>query len=297
MLYIYHYVYFFFKFLFITLLLYWLYIPTTYSQECIDWKNHHSEWIFCDDFETQDSLIGPGRYFEASDNIEIFAVIDGVGINQSRGIRIRWQKDQVAAGGLKLSFARNPQAYMDKNVRNKEDFREIYYRMYLKMQSGWQGSPDKLSRVTIFNNSEDWSQAMIAHLWSGRNGELLMDPVRCVNADNKVKCNGYNDFTNMSWLGITRGQTKIFITENSGKWFCVEHHVRLNDPGQANGLQEFWINNKLEAVASRLDFVRSWTEYGLNAIFFENYWNKGSIRDQERYFDNIVVSTKRIGCL
>jgi len=282
--------------LFLTLLA-GLCLSTAHGQECTDWKVHHPQWIFCDDFETAGPLVAPGRYFEATDKVDVFAVVDAAGINQSSGIRVRWQKGQVGAGGLKLAFGRNPHAYMDKNIRNQEDFKEIYYRMYLKMQAGWQGSPDKLSRVTIFNNAEDWSQAMVAHLWSGEHGELLMDPVRCVSAGDEVKCIGYNDFENMEWLGITRGKTPVFRTENSDKWFCVEYHVRLNDPGQANGLQEFWIDNELEAVTSNLDFVRSWTDYGLNAIFFENYWNKGSFRNQERYFDNIVVSTERIGCL
>ena len=31
------------------------------------------------------------------------------------------------------------------------------------------------------------------------------------------------------------------------------------------------------------------------SIFIENYWNSGSVRLQERYFDNIVVSTEPIG--
>ena len=34
----------------------------------------------------------------------------------------------------------------------------------------------------------------------------------------------------------------------------------------------------------------------VHTIFFENYWNDGSIKEQKRYFDNIVVSTERIGC-
>ncbi len=34
---------------------------------------------------------------------------------------------------------------------------------------------------------------------------------------------------------------------------------------------------------------------GSTRFFFENYWNNGSVKDQERYIDNIVVSTKRIG--
>jgi hypothetical protein len=39
----------------------------------------------------------------------------------------------------------------------------------------------------------------------------------------------------------------------SGVWYCVEAHVRLNDPGSANGVQEFWINGNLEASSSDLD--------------------------------------------
>jgi hypothetical protein len=34
----------------------------------------------------------------------------------------------------------------------------------------------------------------------------------------------------------------------------------------------------------------------INAVLFENYWNAGSPVTQERYFDNIVISTSRIGC-
>jgi hypothetical protein len=37
--------------------------------------------------------------------------------------------------------------------------------------------------------------------------------------------------------------------------------------------------------------------YAINAVFFENYWNDGSPREQERYFDDIVISTAPVGCL
>jgi hypothetical protein len=202
----------------------------------------------------------------------------------------------VGAGGMKLGFGRIPNAYMHTGIRPDEDFREIYYRMYLKHQDGWQGSPAKLSRATVFTSADDWSQAMIAHLWSDDDEHLLVDPASCVTGDT-VRCQGYNDFDNLEWLGIQRGTTRIFATENSGVWYCVEAHVLLNDPGQANGVQEFWIDGGLEARAEGLDFVGSYQDYALNAVFFENYWNDGSPVDQERYFDNIVVSTEPIGCL
>jgi hypothetical protein len=264
--------------------------------ECENWQASHPNWIFCDDFESQAPLVGQGRYFEYGDDEGDFILMDGVGLDLSRGMRALWQRDEVGAGGLKLGFGRNPSEYMNRGIRENEDFREIYYRMYLKMEAGWQGDPAKLSRATVFA-ADDWSQAMIAHLWGGWDDKLLIDPVRCVDQSNQVKCVRYNDFAHMDWLGYQNGLTPIFSTGYNNRWYCVEAHVRLNDPGQSNGVQEFWIDGGLEARREGLDFVRSYTDYAINAIFFENYWNSGAPQEQARYFDNIVVSTERIGCL
>lgn len=265
------------------------------ANECQNWATTHPDWLFCDDFESTGPLVAQGRYFEYGDDEGDFVPLDGVGVQGSRGMRVKWEAGEVGAGGLKLGFGRTPSPYMDRGIRSSEDFREVYYRMYIKHQQGWRGSPAKLSRATVFSSAEDWSQAMIAHLWSDSEERLLIDPASCVNGDTVI-CEGYNDFDHLQWLGLRSGRSAIFSTEESDRWRCVEAHVRLNDPGQANGVQEFWIDGQLEARRERLDFVGSYAEYGLNGIFFENYWNVGSPVEQERYFDNIVVSTVRIGC-
>ena len=72
--------------------------------------------------------------------------------------------------------------------------------------------------------------------------------------------------------------------------------MRLNDAGQANGIFEFWVNDALEARQTSLNWLGSYSAYGINAIFIENYNNEGAPQAQERYFDNFVVSTQRIGC-
>jgi hypothetical protein len=282
--------------LFVHLLI--LYFFSFAQNECKDWQKLHPEWIFCDDFEDTASLVKVGRYFEYDNNNGDFIVLENVGINNSRGMRAKWQVGEVNAGSIKLAFGRNPNSYMNKqNIHTLDTFREIYYRMYLRMQKGWQGSPAKLSRATVFTSSSDWRQAMIAHLWSDDKEHLLIDPASCVDPSGKVVCTTYNDFVHLKWLGNKSGITPIFSSENSGKWFCIEHHVKLNDPGQSNGIQEFWIDGNLEARREGLNFVGTYTEYAINAIFFENYWNSGSPIEQERYFDNIVISEKPIGCL
>ena len=269
----------------------------TDAVECENWQTAHPEWIFCDDFESADPMVGTGRYFEYCDDDGDCVVEDGVGLGGTRGLGILWQAGEVEAGGVKLAFGRNPQSYMDTGIRPGEDFREIYYRMYLKNDAGWQGNPAKLSRATVFSSSTDWSQAMIAHLWSDGDEHLLIDPASCVDGSGNVECQGYNDFAHLDWLGYEPGVTTIFATDHSDIWFCIEAHVLLNDPGSSNGVQEFWIDGNLEARRDGLDFVGTYSEYAINAVFFENYWNSGSPFEQGRYFDNIVVSTAPIGCL
>ena len=106
----------------------------------------------------------------------------------------------------------------------------------------------------------------------------------------------YNDFAHLRFLGSRKGSIPIYSTANSGTWYCIESHVRLNDAGQSNGISEFWINGTLDASRTDLNFLGSFSAYALNAVYFENYWNNGSPVAQDRYMDRIVVSTQRIGC-
>ncbi len=53
---------------------------------------------------------------------------------------------------------------------------------------------------------------------------------------------------------------------------------------------------QLEAEQTGKNFIGAYDAYGINAIYLENFWNDGSPAIQERFFDNFVVSTARIGC-
>lgn len=269
---------------------------TSNSNECNDYVTSHPDWIFCDDFESDDALVGDKRYYEHDNNDGDFIPVANAGIDNSKGMQTIWQSGEIDAGHLSLGFGRNPSSYMNRNIHSDKDFREIYYRMYVKHGPGWEGNPYKLSRTSVVSSS-DWSQAMIAHLWisNSLNDTLAVDPTSCVT-NGVVQCSGWNDTSHLQWLGQVEGSYPIFSTENSGQWNCIEVHVKLNDPGQSNGIHEYWIDGALQARASNLNFIDTYTEYGLNHLSFENYWNGGSPLTQQRYFDNIVVSTSPIGC-
>jgi len=253
------------------------------------------EWLWCDDFE-QDRL---GSYFEFESSDGSFDRAASVGTGDSYGMRVRWMEGQVSAGALHLAVGRSPDAYRRSVASTETDFREIFWRVYVRNEPGWTGGGGyKLSRALVFHSRDNWGPALIASVNSGgpANTKLRVDPSSGTDEAGNVRTVTYNDFTNLRWLGEATSTTNIFDVPEIGKWQCIEAQVTLNDPGRSNGSFRAWIDDRLEIERVNLNWVGSYDDFGLNAVFLENYWNGGSPATQERYFDNFVVSTERIGC-
>ncbi len=204
-----------------------------------------------------------------------------------------YRKGERGSGGRKVFFGDSP-AYVGKTVRRGEKFEDVYWRIYVKHQWGWKGSPAKMSRATSIVTG-NWAQAMIAHVWSSRDSSLTLDPVRCVKGD-KVLTRKYNDWQGMKWLGNQPvSKFPIHATGESGYWVLVESRAKLNTPGRSDGIHQLWIDGRLECERRNLNFRGSYTRHGINAVFLEAYWNKGSPVTQRRWYDNFVISTKPIG--
>ena len=249
--------------------------------------------IFYDNFDGSTSLAS--RYLEyGNDGGNCVPITyDALG-DSGKSLRAVFHKGDTEVGGVKLVFGRNPMDYRNMAVNPTEDYRDVYWRVYVKHQLDWTGNPAKMSRATSFAGS-NWSQAMIAHVWGGSGNGLCIDPASGVDANSNVVTQGYNDFSHLSWLGAVNSSYQVTATSESGHWTCIEAHVRLNTPGQSDGIFTLTIDGKLEASRTNLNWVKSWDDYGINAVFLENYWNSGSPVTQERYFDDFVVSTEPIG--
>ncbi len=210
---------------------------------------------------------------------------------QGRSMHCLYAKGSRGEGNRKVFFGDSP---VGKVVRRGESFDDVYWRIYVKHQTGWTGGgPAKLSRATSMV-SPGWAQAMIAHVWSS--GEsLTLDPASGVRGD-RVVTTRYNDFANLRWLGNRPASSfRLHSTEESGRWVCVESRAKLNTPGRKDGLAQLWIDGRLEAERKGLDWRGSYTGHGINAVFLEAYWNEGSPVAQSRWIDNFVISTRSIG--
>jgi hypothetical protein len=261
------------------------------SAEC---SRPRAGWIWCDDFE-RDRL---SSYFEYEDVRGTFARVSSVGRDGSHGMRVRLRRGVVEAGNLKIAFGRTPSRYIRPVDEGTARYRDVYWRVWVRMGPGWRnGGDSKLSRATVLAGS-NWSQAAIGHVWTGGAGNeyLAIDPASGTDESGTVRTRKYNDFPRLRWLGYETGRTPVFGRSRTGRWQCIEARMRLNDPGRANGVFELWIDDALEARKGGLAWVGQYDDFGINAVFLENYWNDGSPAEQERHFDNFVVSTQRIGC-
>ena len=135
---------------------------------------------------------------------------------------------------------------------------------------------------------------MIAHVW-GVSDTLTLDPASGVK-DGQVVTTRYNDFAHLRWLGNKPwAKFPIHSTAETGWWVCVESRAKLNTPGKKDGVNQLWIDGRLEAERKNLDWRGSYNAYGINAVFLEAYWNKGSPVTQKRWYDHFVISTEPIG--
>jgi len=238
--------------------------------------------IWYDDFDGP-----PKAYTESTGGLDEKEHFGGSG----KSMLCLYEKGQQGKGNRKVFFGDSPTG---KVVAKGKRFDEIYWRIYVKHQAGWTGGgPAKMSRATSIAGP-DWRQAMIAHVWSV--GETLtLDPASGVRGD-KVVTTKYNDFENLHWLGNKPAATfRISIAAEAGWWVCVESRAKLNTPGKKDGVNELWIDGRLEARRENLDWRGSYADHGLNAVFLEAYWNNGSPVTQCRWYDNFVISSKPIG--
>jgi hypothetical protein len=248
-------------------------------------QQNDTDVIWYDDFKNEKA------YMESSGEIDY---TESFGSN-SGSMKAGFKKGNIDGEGKRdLAFGDFPG---ETNIVSKgKHFDEIYWRIYVKHEYGWEGAPAKMSRATSIV-SEKWQQAMIMHVWSGEANSITLDPASGVKGQSdSIITRGYNDFDNLRWLGNKPcSEFQISSKDESGYWVLVEASTKLNTPGKSDGSCKLWIDGRLEAERTKLNFRGRYTKHGINAVFLESYWNRGAIKTEGRWFDNFVVSTKPVG--
>jgi hypothetical protein len=252
-------------------------------------------WIFCDDFES-DRL---AKYFEYDNAGGKFVRTPSTGYNGSVGMRATYTVGQAGAGALHLAFGHTPSSYFKPADAGTANYREVYWRFYVRREPGWVGNgATKLTRAIVFAKS-DFSEAALAHgwTWDSDTRYLLLDPASGTDVSGNLVTSGYNDFAHLRWLGSTPSSEPILDQAHVGQWVCYEFHAKLNDAGQSNGVFDLKVNGAMSAQKTGMNWVGSYNAFGFNAVYLEQFQNDGAPAANVRVLDNFVVSTQPIGCL
>lgn len=237
------------------------------ADECDNWKANHPEWRWCDGFESGDSLTV--NYQDVSANG--MTVVAGEAFEGTHSLRQTYTTGQVDAGWIiRVSDSGFPD--------------HVFMRWYHKFETGFSGFPPKMARIRYRLRSGDWSSPYAVHCWLETDGVLALD----VEATNSTQANS------VGWLPIARTAFTFADPRNIGRWICFEMEVKLNTPGAADGLYRLWADDSLIAERTAVDLRGSLTNK-INEMMLDCYWNGGSPKAQSRYYDNLVISTQKIG--
>jgi len=69
-------------------------------------------------------------------------------------------------GALHLAIGKEPSSYFRAVDAGTANYREIYWRMYVKNQAGWTGGGgEKLTRAIVFGQTAAGRKRRFAHVW------------------------------------------------------------------------------------------------------------------------------------
>ena len=242
-------------------------IHRIHSGESDNWQVLHPEWLWCDGFESGDAL--SVNYQDVSTNG--MSVAAGEAFEGTHSLCQAYTPGQVDAGWI-------------IRVNNSGFPDHVFMRWYHKFEAGFQGFPPKMARIRSRNRSGDWSSPYAVHCWLESDGVIALD----VAATNSTQANS------SGWLAIARSSFSFSDARNIGRWICFEMEVKLNTPGAADGLYRLWADSVLIVERTNVDLRGSTTDK-INELMLDCYWNGGSPKAQNRYYDNLVISTQKIG--
>ncbi len=227
-----------------------------------------AHWLFYDSFDDTTVNVG-GRYEDVSENGMTLSGTDpfaGTGCLEQR-----YAFGQVNAGWI---------------VKVREYWPDhLFMRWYHKFEAGFEGYPPKMARMRNRVRSGSWNAPMEIHTWIS-DGRVVAD----VKAEHSTQANS------VGWLPVAGTDFSFDDPSVEGQWVCFEMEVKLNTPGQTDGLYRIWADSEL--IVERLDVdLRGSRTYGINEVMLDCYWNKGSPRTQSRYYDEFVIATDRIGMM
>jgi hypothetical protein len=183
--------------------------------------------------------------------------------------------------------------------RSGSEPEEIYFRYYLRLGNGWSPTSDgKFPGIAgtygragwggrVPNGYDGWSARGLFGRASG--GKTPIGNYTYHLDDKKRKWGEH-----LLWGGPAGPDNRAHLENN--RWYCIETYVRLNTPGEYDGILRGWIDGELTYDRTNLRF-RDTTDLKIETVWL-NLYHGGSLvapSDHVLFIDNVVIARSYIG--
>ena len=179
---------------------------------------------------------------------------------------------------------------------------EIYFRYYIRFGDDWTPMVDggKLPGPAGTYGRAGWGgrKANAREGWSMRGFFLrALSPANPLHGRVVIGTYAYHaageDFFGDEWDWNLATQ----VLERN-RWYCLEQHLKVNNPGARDGVLHAWIDG-VTAFDKRDVYLRDTPLIKIEKIWM-NVYHGGTAKaatDLDLYIDNVVIAHRRIGCL
>ncbi len=169
----------------------------------------------------------------------------------------------------------------------------IGFRYYLRFGSDWDGQHGKLPGFGGTYNRAGWGgrRSDGKNGWSARGCFRMHDErsvqlgTYCYHADMQ---GDYGD--TWKWTLEDRGLLEL------NRWYCIEQHLRLNTPGERDGVIQAWVDGELAFDKRNVRF-RDTDDLKIERIWC-NVYHGGKVpaaSEDHLFIDNLVIAKSYIG--
>jgi hypothetical protein len=153
---------------------------------------------------------------------------------------------------------------------------EVWLSMYSKFDGNFTW-PDRSQKLAILNLTDGTSQTRLyqVYLYVRPNGEYAVDR---------------SNLQTWQFFGLFQNVGGTPAAVRWGQWDKLKLHVRLNTPGQADGVVRLWINGQLRLEYRNVD-VRQGTMHGMNKLNLSSYATRQTSTPGTQWWDDFTLST------
>jgi hypothetical protein len=163
---------------------------------------------------------------------------------------------------------------------------EIYHRFYYRTANFVYNTPG--TKNFFMGDGAHYPNFWVNHYMGSREFSVYMQ----VGSDTQPPCPGAD-------RDCIYTPNIASVPINDGQWYCIEDHIKLNTPGQANGVVEMWVNG-IQTVQYLNRTIVSTTPDCNGCSSSNSAFNYNRIFVQHgtglMYYDNFAVGNTRIGC-